>query len=68
MTAGGVRLLAIGIVMIVAGLALAIALDGTAAGIGVAIAVLGAVPFFGGLGLWLSARVSDRARSGKPFA
>jgi hypothetical protein len=68
LSANGLRLLAIGAVMIVAGLALAIALDRTPAGIGLAIAGLGCVPFFAGLGMWVSALVSRHARSGRPFA
>jgi hypothetical protein len=68
LAANGVRLLEIGAAMIVVGLVLALALDGTPAGIGLAIAGLGCVPFFGGLGMSLSALVSRRARSGKPFA
>jgi hypothetical protein len=68
LSANGLRLIAVGAVMIVIGLALALALDKTPAGIGLAIAGLGAVPFFGGVGMWLSALVSRRARAGKPFA
>jgi hypothetical protein len=68
MIANGVRLIAVGLVLIVIGVALAIALDRTPAGIGVAIAALGAVPFFGGLGLALSGFASRRARAGKPYA
>jgi hypothetical protein len=68
MSASGGRLLLIGTVMIIAGLALALALDHTASGIGLAITALGAVPFFGGLGLWLSALLSKSARSDKPYA
>jgi hypothetical protein len=68
LSSNGLRLIAVGAVMIVIGLALAIPFDRTPGGIGVAIAALGAVPFFAGLGMWLSALVSRRARSGKPFA
>ena len=68
LSSNGRRLLLIGALMIVAGLALAVALDDKASGIGLAVTGLGAVPFFAGLGMWLSAVVSRRARSGKPFA
>jgi hypothetical protein len=43
-------------------------LSGTALGIGVAIAVLGAIPTVVGIALLLSAGVEQRARKGKPFA
>jgi hypothetical protein len=66
--ASGGRLLLIGVIMIVAGLALALALDDKASGIGLAITALGAVPFFGGLGLWLSSVLSKAAREDKPYA
>jgi hypothetical protein len=68
MSASGGWLLLVGTVMIVVGLVLALALDGTASGIGLAITALGAVPFFGGLGLWLSALLSKAAREDKPYA
>jgi hypothetical protein len=66
--ANGGRLLAVGAVLIVIGLALAIALDRTPAGIGVAIAALGSVPAVGGLGMLLSGLASKRARADKPYA
>jgi hypothetical protein len=68
MIANGLRLMLVGAVLIVVGLVLAVALDRTPAGIGVAIALLGSVPAVGGLGLWLSGLVSRRSRAGKPFA
>jgi hypothetical protein len=64
----GTRLLVVGLVMIVVGLALTIPLESTPAGIGLAIASLGSVPFVGGLGLLLSGLVARRSRAGKPFA
>jgi hypothetical protein len=68
LSSNGRRLLLIGTAMLVVGVALAAALDDKASGIGLAVAGLGAVPFFAGLGMWLSAVVSRRAGSGKPFA
>jgi hypothetical protein len=64
----GSRLALLGLVLAVVGLAIAIPLSGTAAGIGVAIASLGCVPTLAGAGLCGSAIVSRRARSGRPFA
>jgi hypothetical protein len=66
--ANGTRLLVIGLIAIVIGVVLALALDRTPAGIGLAIAGLGCVPFFGGLGMLVSGIVSRRSRAGKPFA
>ena len=68
MLANGAKLMAIGAVVAVIGFALLLFTDGTADGIGIAIAALGGVPFFGGLALWASGFVSRRARQGKPFA
>jgi hypothetical protein len=68
MVANGVRLLVVGLIMIAAGVALALALDRTPAGIGMAIAGLGCVPAAAGVGLLLSGLVSRRSRAGKPFA
>lgn len=68
MLSNGTKLLLIGAVMAVVGLALSVPLDGTASGIGVAIAALGSVPLAAGLGLLVAGLVSRRARSGKPFA
>jgi hypothetical protein len=68
MVANGSRLLLLGGVLAAIGIVLMVALDGTAAGIGIAIASLATVPTLGGLGLWLSGMVSRRARAGKPFA
>jgi hypothetical protein len=68
MIANGTKLLVLGLVLIVVGLAITIPLEGTPAGIGLAVAGLGCVPFLGGLGLLLSGLVARRARAGKPFA
>ena len=68
MLATGSKLLLLGGVLAAIGIVLMIVFDGTAAGIGVAIASLACVPTLAGLGLWLSGFVSRRARAGKPFA
>ncbi|HET8759299.1 MAG TPA: hypothetical protein VFM58_24990 [Solirubrobacteraceae bacterium] len=47
---------------------LALLLDGTARGIGVAIAVLGAIPLVVRVALMLGAGVEQRSRKHKPFA
>jgi hypothetical protein len=54
--------------LVVAGIVLALLLDGTARGIGVAVAVLGAIPLVVGVALMLSAGVEQRSRKHKPFA
>jgi hypothetical protein len=68
MITNGARLLLLGGILAAIGIALMIPLEGTAAGIGIAIASLATVPTVGGLGLWLSGLVSRRSRAGKPFA
>ncbi len=50
------------------GVVIALLLDGTALGIGVAIAVLGAIPLVVGIVLTLSAGVQRRDRQHKPWA
>jgi hypothetical protein len=65
-TAG--RFVAIGAPVFVIGLVMALLLDHTALGIGVALAVLGAIPIVVGLVLMTGAGVHRRARHGKPFA
>ena len=57
----GGRLVAIGIV-------LALILDGTASGIGAAIAVLGALPVVAGVVLLLSAGAEQHSRKDRPYA
>jgi hypothetical protein len=64
----GGRLVAIGAPLVVIGLVLAFLLDGTPLGIGVAIAVLGAIPVVVGIALLLSAGVERHARKDRPFA
>ena len=66
--ANGSKLLLIGGVLFAVGLVLMLALDGTAAGIGVALASLAVVPTLAGVGMAGSSLVSRRARAGKPFA
>ena len=68
MMRNGMRLLVLGLVMIVVGVAVAIPLSGTAAGIGWVIAAFGCAPGVGGLALCGSAIVSRRSRAGRPFA
>ena len=64
----GSRLLLLSLVLAVVGAAVAIPLEGTAAGIGVAILLFASLPFVAGLVLMGSAFVSKRSRAGKPFA
>jgi hypothetical protein len=64
---GGWRLVAIGAPLVVIGVVLALLLNGTALGIGVAIAVIGAIPALIGVSLLLSAGVEQHARKDRPF-
>jgi len=64
----GTRLMAIGAPLIVIGVVLALLLDHNSVGIGVAIALLGAIPLVAGLALTLSAGVQRRDRQHKPWA
>jgi hypothetical protein len=64
----GGRFMAIGLPLVVIGVVIALLLDGTALGIGVAIAVLGAIPLVVGIVLTLSAGVQRRDRQHKPWA
>jgi hypothetical protein len=64
----GGRLMAIGAPLVVVGVVLALLLDHNSVGIGVAIALLGAIPLVAGLALALSAGVQRRERQGKPWA
>jgi hypothetical protein len=64
----GSRFIAIGLPLVVVGVVIALLLDGTALGIGVAIAVLGAIPLVVGIVLTLSAGVQRRDRQHKPWA
>jgi len=65
---GGRRFVAIGAPLVVAGVVLALLLSGTDRGIGVAIAVLGAIPVVVGVVLLLSAGVEQHSRKDRPFA
>ena len=64
----GGRFIAIGAPLVVIGIVLALLLDHNSVGIGVAIAVLGAIPVVLGITLILSAGVQRRDRQGKPWA
>ena len=68
LASSGGRLVAIGAPLVVIGVVLALLLDGTALGIGVALAVLGAIPVVAGIALMLSGGVERHARKGRPFA
>ena len=68
MKRNGSRLLLLGGILAAIGFAIMLPLEGTAAGIGIAIASLATVPTVAGLALFLSGVVNARARSGKPFA
>jgi len=58
----------IGIPLLVIGLVLALLLDGTARGIGAAIAVIGSIPIVVGIVLLSSSGVERWSRKDKPFA
>jgi hypothetical protein len=68
LTRSGGPMVTVGAVLVVIGVVIALLLDGTAIGIGVAIAVLGAIPLVAGVVLLLSAGVERRSREDKPFA
>jgi hypothetical protein len=63
----GSRLIAIGAPLVVIGIVLALLLDHNSVGIGVTVAVLGAIPLVAGIALLLSAGTERRARQNKPF-
>ena len=63
----GGRLMAVGAPLVVIGVIAALLLDHNSVGIGVAIAVLSAIPFVAGLALTLAAGVQRRDRQGKPW-
>jgi fumarate reductase subunit D len=63
----GGRFIAIGAPIVVVGIVLALLLDHDSVGIGVAIAVLGAIPLVVGIVLTLSAGVQRRDRQDKPW-
>lgn len=64
----GARFIAIGAPLVVIGVVLALLLSGTALGIGVAIAVLGAIPVVVGIVLLATAGTEQHARKDRPFA
>ena len=64
----GARFIAIGAPFVVIGLVLALILNGTAVGIGVAVAVLGAIPVVVGIVLMITAGTNQHARKDRPFA
>ena len=68
MAGSGGRLVAIGVPLVVIGIVLALILEGTASGIGVAIAVLGALPVVAGVVLLLSSGAERHSRKGRPYA
>lgn len=68
LTGSGGRLVAVGAPLVIIGVVLALLLNGTALGIGVAIAVLGAIPVVVGIVLMASAGVEHHARKDRPFA
>jgi hypothetical protein len=64
----GARFIAIGAPLVVIGLVLALVLNGNTLGIGVAIAVLGAIPVVVGIVLLATAGTNQHARKDRPFA
>jgi hypothetical protein len=64
----GWRWIAVGAPLVVIGIVLALLLNGNALGIGVAIAVLGAIPVVVGIALLGGAGVERHARKDRPFA
>ena len=64
----GARFIAIGAPFVVIGVVLALLLHGNAIGIGVAIAVLGAIPVVVGIVLLATAGTEQHARKDRPFA
>jgi len=68
LTGSGGRFVAIGAPLVVIGIVLALLLDHNWVGIGVAIAVLGAIPTVVGIVLMASAGVNQHARKDRPFA
>jgi hypothetical protein len=64
----GSRLVMIGAPLVIVGIVLALLLDHNSVGIGVAIAVLGALPVVAGLALMAAATVQRRDRKDKDWA
>lgn len=68
LTGNGRRFVMIGAPLLVIGVVLALLLDHNSVGIGVAIAVLGAIPTVVGIALMLFAGVNQHSRKDRPFA
>jgi multidrug efflux pump subunit AcrB len=68
LAASGSRFIAIGAPLVVIGVALALILNGHTLGIGVAIAVLGAIPVVVGIVLLATAGTEQHSRKDRPFA
>jgi hypothetical protein len=68
MAGSGSRFVMLGLPLVVIGVVLALLLDHNSVGIGVAIAVIGAIPTVLGLVLMGTAGVSQRERQHKPWA
>jgi hypothetical protein len=68
LTGSGGRFVMIGAPLVVIGIVMALLLDHNWVGIGVALAVLGAIPTVVGVVLMLSAGVNQHARKDRPFA
>jgi hypothetical protein len=64
----GSRFIAIGAPLVVIGIVLALILNGNTLGIGVAIAVLGAIPAVVGIVLLAAAGTERHSRKDRPFA
>ncbi|MDA0139916.1 hypothetical protein OJ962_20605 [Solirubrobacter sp. CPCC 204708] len=68
LTGSGGRFIMIGAPLVVIGIVLALLLDHNWVGIGVTLAVLGAIPTVVGIALTLFAGVNRHARKDRPFA
>jgi hypothetical protein len=68
LSGSGSRFIAIGAPVVVIGIVLALLLNGNAIGIGVAIAVFGAIPVVVGIVLLATAGTEHHARKDRPFA
>jgi hypothetical protein len=68
LSGSGARFIAIGAPLVVIGIVLALLLNGNAIGIGVAIAVFGAIPVVVGIVLLATAGTEHHARKDRPFA
>jgi hypothetical protein len=66
--ANGLKLMLVAGAIVVIAVVVAISMEGTPAGIAVAVAALASVPLMAGVGMWVTGVVSRRSRAGKPFA